>query len=398
MQKNKKACIFLLAIGFLLMGNDAIAQQARHQIRGTILNARDQAPLIGATVYLNNTTIGTTTSDKGTFILPEVPSGTYELIVSYVGFKTQSIPINTQTLASDLAIRLQPASNQLKMITVKPVKQNNIYLEIFKKYFLGQGEYHTDLDGYAYIGPCKIENPEVLSYDFDDADSILRASVTKPLIIINNNLGYKIYYALQYFNFNLRSMHLQYFGYCHFDTLPAKNNHQKKKWETNRHITYLRSMRFFMKSLRNKQLRENGYMVSKFVKSNTDTTLYSFSTALLNPYSEYEYYKNLHYHKGDSLYPGMLPYDSLISVSSDGLHVTLNFNNSLYIVSNKIGVRSKSLSAYEFFPSIITLTKPHVEIDENGVLSDPMGITIEGIWAYRQISSSLPVDYHEPER
>ena len=388
LQKNKKACIFLLAIGFLLMGNDAIAQQARHQIRGTILNARDQASLIGATVYLNNTTIGTTTSDKGTFILPEVPSGTYELIVSYVGFKTQSIPINTQTLTSDLAIRLQPASNQLKMITVKPTKQKNIYFRIFEKYFLGHYAYNVERNA----GQCKIENPEVLSYDFDDADSILRVSATKPLIIINNNLGYKIYYALQYFDFNLRSLHLQYFGYCHFDTLPVKNNQQKKKWERDRYVIYLRSMRSFMKALRDKQLTENGYMVSKFVKSNTDT-LHSFSTAMLNPFSDY--YKNLHYHKGDSLYPGMLPYDSLISVSPDGLHVTLNFNNSLYIVSNKIGVRSKSLSAYEFFPSIITLTKPHVEIDESGVLSDPMGITIESIWAYRQISSS---DYHEPER
>ena len=397
MQKNKKACIhiFLLVMGFLLMGNDAIAQQASRQIRGTILNARDQAPLIGATVYLNNTTIGTTTSDKGTFILPEVPSGTYELIVSYVGFKTQSIPINTQTLASDLAIRLQPESNQLKMITVKPAKQNNIYLEIFKKYFLGQQEYN--LEGYA--GPCKIENPEVLSYDFDDADSILRVSATKPLIIINNNLGYKIYYALQYFNFNLRSMHLQYFGYCHFDALPAKSNHKKKKWETNRHITYLRSMRFFMKSLRNKQLIENGYMVSKFVKSNMDT-LHSFSTAMLNPSSEYEYYKrNTHYHIGDSLYPGMLPYDSLISVSPAGRHVTLNFNNSLYIVSSNNGGRSMSRSAYEFFSSIITLVKPHVEIDGNGVLSDPLGIIVEGgFWSSRQISTFLPLDYQEPER
>ena len=72
----------------------AIAQQAKSTIKGKVVDPQGE-PVIGANVVVSGTTDGTITDLEGNFNFNGNPNGT--LLVSFVGYKTQSIPMNGKT-------------------------------------------------------------------------------------------------------------------------------------------------------------------------------------------------------------------------------------------------------------------------------------------------------------
>jgi outer membrane receptor for ferrienterochelin and colicins len=88
-------------------------------IEGTITDSLTHLPLPYANVYLNHTTFGTATDENGTFLLKNIPLGTYEFIFSYVGYKTMIYPL---TLKPDrrlqFAVKLLPMAKELKSVII----------------------------------------------------------------------------------------------------------------------------------------------------------------------------------------------------------------------------------------------------------------------------------------
>ena len=80
-----KRAILLMALG--LVSCLAFAQT---RVSGTVISAEDNAPVPGAGVIVNGTTVGTVTGADGKFTLT-VPSGAKTLIVSCLGMKTQEV-------------------------------------------------------------------------------------------------------------------------------------------------------------------------------------------------------------------------------------------------------------------------------------------------------------------
>ncbi len=85
----------LLLICFLLAQFFVQAQQTV-QVSGTVTDNQGQ-PLPGASVIINGTTTGTQTDFDGNFSLSNVPSNA-SLNISYIGFSTQQIAVNGQTI------------------------------------------------------------------------------------------------------------------------------------------------------------------------------------------------------------------------------------------------------------------------------------------------------------
>jgi hypothetical protein len=65
------------------------------QVRGKITDASSGEPLIGVSVMIKGSTIGTVSDTEGTFALA-VPSGGGELEVSYIGMKPQILPVSNR--------------------------------------------------------------------------------------------------------------------------------------------------------------------------------------------------------------------------------------------------------------------------------------------------------------
>ncbi len=78
---------FGLPVLLLLMGHNAQAQQS--VVRGFVTDASNEQPLQGATVVLraaDTIVSGTVTDGDGYFVINRIPPGSYDLVISFVGF------------------------------------------------------------------------------------------------------------------------------------------------------------------------------------------------------------------------------------------------------------------------------------------------------------------------
>lgn len=87
---------------------------AQSRISGIVLSAEDQEPIIGASVLLKGTSVGSITDIDGRFQISNVPENAQTIVVSFVGMKTQEIPISDQ----EMKILLQNDSKQIDEVIV----------------------------------------------------------------------------------------------------------------------------------------------------------------------------------------------------------------------------------------------------------------------------------------
>jgi len=67
---------------------------AQHTISGELMDAETKEVLIGASVVLEGTQKGTTTDIDGKFALEDVPGGEQNLMITYLGYQTLTVPVN----------------------------------------------------------------------------------------------------------------------------------------------------------------------------------------------------------------------------------------------------------------------------------------------------------------
>ena len=85
----------IMGVCLLLCVSLSLNAQANKELSG-VVKAKEKnriTELVGANVYWANTQIGTTTNAKGEFILP-FDKGNKKLVVSYIGYKTDTILVN----------------------------------------------------------------------------------------------------------------------------------------------------------------------------------------------------------------------------------------------------------------------------------------------------------------
>ena len=104
-----KRLTFLL---FCLLLGIGMANAQTTKVTGTVISAEDNEPIIGASIVVKGTTIGTVTDFNGAFSL-DVPSSAKTLVVSFVGMKAQEVG-----LKSDLKIILESDNQMLDEVMV----------------------------------------------------------------------------------------------------------------------------------------------------------------------------------------------------------------------------------------------------------------------------------------
>ena len=134
----------------------------RVRIFGRVIDASTQKPLHFANVFLSNTTKGSATDEDGIFDIVNVPLGTYELIVSVMGYELQTRTIDlTKPLEKEFnfSLKSKPIEAPEINVTAEIPKEWKKHLGIFERYFLGLS---------SNASKCKILNPEVLDFEYDD--------------------------------------------------------------------------------------------------------------------------------------------------------------------------------------------------------------------------------------
>ena len=93
----------MLLLACLFVGIGLVTAQTQ-TITGVVISEEDGQPVIGASVLVKGTQLGTITGVDGDFTLPNVPSSANTLQISYIGMQTQEVGIKSHvkvTMRSD---------------------------------------------------------------------------------------------------------------------------------------------------------------------------------------------------------------------------------------------------------------------------------------------------------
>ena len=389
------AILFVLILTF--------SAAAQRTIKGRVADEVTGLPVANANVFINKTSKGTTTSDEGFFKLGDIPDGKYELVISCIGFQTQVIVFNEDSLPMELKIELHIRVKELENVIVEAFEEGGWkrWGQAFTENFIGTTDNATR---------CKIVNKEAIRFRYYKESDRLSASADVPLIIENNALGYNIIFQLEEFEVNFKRQSLLFAGYELVEDMSNKNE-VPERWKRKRLEAYQGSLMHFMRSLYNNQLQQEGFNVKRIYRlPNTEKARVkkiintNSSSKKKQPKDSINYY-SLVLKQDDSLTTfgeHLLTSDSLLK--NDKAGKLLSFNDYLFVTykgSEKvITISNFSMIQTQERSSQIEMQKGAIiTIYVNGSYFNQRDLILSDYFSEsRKIANHLPLDYTVPKK
>jgi CarboxypepD_reg-like domain len=242
----RRITLFLVLISFFQVGHGQI-------VRGTIRDNSDHTKINFASIYINGTSVGTNSDQDGYFELDITKYGSLPLTISALGY--YSVTLTDFSREKPIEIYLTPKTFELKEVVIVAkslTKAKKANLKLFRNEFLG-----TTYDAQN----CVIMNENDIIFNNGSSGDTLKAFASKPIIIYNNGLGYKITYYLDKFEYYRKSKSFLYKGSAIFNEDLTSEITQKKFFEKRRKYAYLGSRSHFFASLWANKLRSNGFVI-----------------------------------------------------------------------------------------------------------------------------------------
>lgn len=344
-------------------------------LTGKVTDEKTGKPLPFANVFINNSTIGTNADENGNYRLTNLSIGNLEMAVSFLGYETVKQTLRFEQPGVKTVLFKLREGMELQGVTVyaKKNKKRERNLKIITRELLGNSRFSKQ---------CRIVNPQVLRISEDD-DKHLTAQTTKPLIIENLALGYRIHQDLD--DFDYFNGKLFYGGSTRFELLVPKDSIQKKQWRTNQKIAYQGSVKHLLSSMVSDSLQEEGFKVYQAIpdsmrRFNTVRTQNGYNTIANHLHNRIEQIRGMRL-----IRPGELVTERLV-VSGTQLEVFY--------------MKKKGRSPYSDMPyayTQITLPQGYMVITPSGWVSIPMGFEIAGDLGNDRFSSLLPADWKKDD-
>lgn len=244
----------------------ALPYSTQRIVTGRVTDAETGEPIPAASVYLAGTTVGITTGDDGVYQLKLPGQGSYELVVSHVGYESvfQKIDVARALVKLDIAMK----TYEMKEIVVtKKVKKRKQDVDFFWETLLGA---YPSRKIYAV-------NPKDVYFFYNSGTRLLKVSSRVPIQVVNQETGYRIYYTLQSFSYDYNTTLATWYGQALYEELIPENEQQKNLWQTRRKEVYSLSLNHFIRALYNGTLLQEGFLLNFPnyiipVKSDNDST------------------------------------------------------------------------------------------------------------------------------
>lgn len=382
----------LLILAFICKHTQA---QDNGNLSGKIFDKSNNQPLDGVSIFLDNTTIGTTSDSSGKILINQIPFGNYTLVISKMGYKIITKKIEIKKNLNELTVQLIPEIIKLDEVIVKPDPYRKNYIALFYNAFIGD---------MSLSEQCKILNTSALVFHPNTDENTLTVRTNGILLVENKILGYKLHVKLDSLkiNFNLRKT--TYKASVFLEEMYGEAS-QKKRWEKNRKRAYLGSIRHFYRSLYNNNLSDNGFKIlavdlirdqSRLPDSIIDSKIKSLMTHDGNR-ADLMYWKRqrlrpvMKYRITDSL----ISSKNLIRFTGDSGIGEFHFDKYVYVVSNNklIETRYGKTSV----GTILILNEPYALIDNQGTLLNSNSIFYEGD-SIEKLVDKLPINYSVEDR
>lgn len=252
----KSACLITICAALVCITLPAPAQVLPlATISGVVKDAESGAPIVSANVFIANTTLGDATDQEGSFEITRVPPGTHQLVVSIIGYETQTRSIRVTAASADqqnFGLRPKVLETAAIDVVAEPPHEWRKNLKKFAELFWGTSRLASE---------CKLVNPEVLDFDTPKGENLFVASAAQPLAIENQGLGFYLEIILLEFKQNLRDESVRYQLIPRFKVLLGENDREQRKWEQNRLHAYRGSLRHFYRALLANRLMAEGFRI-----------------------------------------------------------------------------------------------------------------------------------------
>ncbi|SFB45451.1 CarboxypepD_reg-like domain-containing protein [Algoriphagus aquimarinus] len=359
--------LFQCVLGlFLFFGSFSSFSQAI--FKGTVADNETGKGIPYATVYLANTTLGTSTDEDGKFSI-YLPEGNYEVIVRMLGYQGLTFNLPASTVKSQgYKFMLVPVDEDLETLDVNDKRDPAWYRNLadFKRYFLG-----TSRNGRA----SKIDNEMSMILDDISEPGLLIASSKEILKIQNPNLGYRLDYLLNDFRFHYKKGFVTYGGYPLFIPDSSLSRGRQRRVEKNRLEAYNGSLQHFIRSVYIGKTIAQGFEIRRLYRKDDPVHAGKFIDSVAT-----EVITSLDIRKNRETRE-FLELDGYLLIT-----YLLEKESPLYVEGLGREVRKSQTS-------IMRMTVDSLEIFENGSLSDPFGLVVEGYIGWERVGDLLPIDY-----
>lgn len=335
---------------------------AQYTITGRIVDSATKEPMGGASVFCQNTTVGTASNKQGEFSL-SLKSGGYELIVSFTGYQTRQLQISH----SDGRIPDIELVKEEKNLSEVVIKSSNEVKDGWEKY--GSFFLQHFIGSTPYAAKCTLMNPEVLKFYFLKKSNKLRVLATEPLIIENRALGYNMRYLLDSFMYHYNTDINLYRGFCLYTEMEG-NDSLHKAWYFNRRNAYYGSKMHFMRSYYDSSVTEEGFLIDMLDEGSAT----KFSRVS-------DVYDTLYYGALDSTGQVEIWYPRKFSVTYTKKRPEPEYLKKFNLPKN-VPIQI----------SYIALTDGIV-IKENGYYYEQKDWINQGYWSWKNLADQLPYDY-----
>ncbi|MCH6236610.1 carboxypeptidase-like regulatory domain-containing protein [Cognataquiflexum rubidum] len=363
---SKIAKITLLTLGLLVYGFSEA-----QVISGKVVDEKTGESLPFANVFINNTTLGSTTDINGNFrisgSLPQNP----EVVASFVGYftKYRKVAFGGRNQVT-VNFELTPKEDQLDEVSLS-AKRDKAWernLRKFERVFLA-------VPDDPFFKKNEILNPWVIDFQEGKAEGLgryLAASSSEPVTVANRALGYEIDYHLQEY---LQTKNgFQYYGLVNFKEIENPENGTESAWDEYRNSAYYGSMRHLLHALVRNEADSQGF--EAFIVQDIAPSLRTN-----------DFDKEI----GSSLLP--LPLDSLVTAILPNGNFIMEWPGNVEVHFTK-----------KYWPSTYYTNRSHpiswieapnckFEVDANGVMMDPRELVLSGHVARERVARLLPHDF-----
>lgn len=336
---------------------------AQSTITGKVLDAETKEPLVGASIFAQNTTKGTTADSAGAFHL-YLDKGGYELVISFTGYESKTITVEK---AGDrqFIVEMQKADNSMSEIIIKSTNEVPDGWEKYGKFFL-----QHFIGATPFADSCVLQNPQALKFLYFKRNDRLKVLASEPLLITNNALGYNLRYELDSLVYFFQTGMNSYRGRCFYSIIDSSTPEQLKVWKQNRQQAYYGSRLHFLRAYYDSTLKQEGFTVD--ILSQTTTNKFD---RLINPYDTSYYYNN------DSTGDAELYFPVRASIS-----YTKKAPEKEYLQQYELPADVKMQISYiDLLDGII--------IKPNGYFFDQKSWISQGYWSWKNLADQLPYDY-----
>lgn len=393
----KRLLLFTLLCSFI-----SVINAQTYQLTGTIVTEQENRKIEGASIFINNASIGTTSDKEGSFSLLHIPFAKFELVVSHISYETVVVPITADSMGKHLIIKMQPKKSELQDVVVVPADKYGWqkWGSLFTRNFIGT----TDLSQ-----ECTIKNPEVLRFRFNKTTGRLRVTAVDKVLIENKALGYIIAFQLEEFVYDRKQSLTSFVGYTSFTPMKTTSEHRQRAWKKKRLEAYNGSLMHFMRSLYQNKLVEDKFEIHNLrrlysqdstTRALYDSLLQGSTTAIDESKYLVQVVGNQNNGRQSTIYitgRQVLPTDSIRRYDSAAKTVSLYFENDLRVIykneKEKLEYIGMSRQPQWQRSVIYLLSTAPITVEPTGMYFNPLNLLTEEYWGWEKMAEMVPSDY-----